>query len=78
VKPLPRAMKPLPLKVLYTAAELSASIGVSRHMVDVLLRRQGIVVYRIGRVTLIPLSEIRDKLEPVWDAICAAEDRRQK
>jgi hypothetical protein len=78
VKPLSRAPKPMPLKVLYTASELAVCIGVSRHIVDELVRGQGMVVYRVGRVTLVPLSEIRDKLEPVWDAICAAEQQRRK
>ena len=78
MKPLPRAMKPLPLKVLYTAAELASSIGISRHLVDALVRGQGMVVYRVGRITLVPLSEIKDKLVPVWEAICAADERRRE
>ena len=75
---LPRAMKALPMKVLYTAAELAVSIGISRHMVDELVRGQGMLVYRVGRITLVPLSEIKDKLEPVWEAICAAERQRNE
>jgi hypothetical protein len=77
VKPLPRAVRPLPLKVLYPATELAESIGISRHVLFELLRMQGVVVYRLGRVTLVPLSEIKDKLEPVWDAICLAELQRR-
>jgi hypothetical protein len=42
----------MPLKVLYTAAELASSIGISRHMVDELVRAQGMFVYRIGRYNL--------------------------
>ncbi len=45
----------------------------SRHVLLKLVRLQGILVYRVGAVTLIPLTEIKDKLEPVWDAICLAE-----
>ena len=77
MKPLSRVMKPLPLKVLYTANELARSIGISKHMMFELVRMQGIVTYRLERVTLIPLSELKDKLEPVWDAICAAEQNRR-
>ncbi len=70
-------MKPLPLKVLYTANELARSIGISKHMMFELVRMRGIFFYRLERATLIPLSEIRDKLEPVWEAICAAERNRR-
>jgi hypothetical protein len=70
-------MKPLPLKVLYTVNELARSIGITKHTMLELVRMQGILSYRLERVTLVPLSEIRDKLEPVWDAICAAEQNRR-
>ena len=76
VKPLPRALKPLPLKALYTPLELAESIGISRHVLLRLVRMQGVVVYRVGRKTLIPISEIRDKLEPLWDAISTVEHGR--
>ncbi len=72
----PRTVKPLPIRALYPAHELAEALGVSKHVFFELLRMQGIVVYPLSRVTLVPLSEIKDKLEPVWDAIGVAEDRR--
>jgi hypothetical protein len=77
VKLMGRATKPLPMKVLYTATELSASLGISRHMLFELVRVRGMVTYRLERNTLIPLSEIKDKLEPVWDAILLTEQNRR-
>jgi hypothetical protein len=71
-------VRPLALKVLYPTTELAESIGITRHMLFELLRTQGIVVYQFDRVTLVPLSEIKDKLEPVWDAICLAEKARSR
>jgi tryptophanyl-tRNA synthetase len=41
------------------------------------LRARGIVVCRRDLTTPIPFSEIRDKLEPVWEAIRAAEQIRR-
>jgi excisionase family DNA binding protein len=70
-------MKPLSLKVLYTTAELARSIGITKHVLFRLVRSQGILAYRVGAVTLIPLTEIKEKLEPVWEAICLAERNRK-
>jgi hypothetical protein len=64
--------------VLYSAAELSETLGISRHVFDRLVRIRGIMVYRVGAVTLIPLSELKDKLEPVWEGICLAEKNRKR
>jgi hypothetical protein len=69
-------MRPLPLKVLYTTTELAHSLGISKHTLLELARMRDIVVYRLERTTLVPLSELRDKLEPVWEAIRAAEQAR--
>jgi len=77
VRPLPRAPKAMPLKVLYSATELAACIGITKHTLLELLRGQRVVTYRLERATLIPLSEIKEKLEPVWEAICLAEDTRR-
>lgn len=77
MKPLARVPRPMALKVLYTASELATSVGVSKHVLFKLVRLQGILVYRVGAVTLIPLTEIKEKLEPVWDAICLAEKNRK-
>ncbi len=71
-------MKPLPLKALYTTTELARSIGISRHVLRKLVRLQSIFVYQVGAVTLVPLTEIKAKLEPVWEAICLAEQNRKK
>jgi hypothetical protein len=63
---------------MYPAMELAEAIGISRHRFFKLVRMQGIVTYGVGRATLIPLSEVKDKLEPVWDAICLAEELRNR
>ncbi len=70
-------MRPLQLKALYTVVELARSIAISKHVFYRLVRMQGIFVYRVGAMTLIPLTEIKEKLVPVWDAICLAEQNRK-
>jgi hypothetical protein len=67
--------QPVPLKPLYVASELAKTLGISVHVLQKLLESQGVVVYRVGPLTVIPLSEIRDKLPPVWDAIDAAYEK---
>ncbi len=76
MKPPPRVMKALPLRAMYTAAALAKSIGISRPRMLRLLRMQGVFTYTIGRSTFVPLTEIQEKLEPVWSSIRATERSR--
>jgi hypothetical protein len=67
--------KPLGVKVLYQAAELARGIGLSHEALMHLLTARDIYIYRIGRNVFIPLSEIREKLQPIWDSMVATERR---
>jgi chloramphenicol 3-O-phosphotransferase len=69
------AMNAVPDVLLERDAE---NLGVSRHTLFKLVRLQGIFVYRVGAQTLVPLGEIKDKLVPVWEAICLAEQNRKR
>ena len=70
--------KPLELKPMYTAVELAQSIGISRRRFLRLLETHEVLVYRVGWDTLVPLSEVRDKLQPLWASLLAADQRRQE
>jgi hypothetical protein len=69
--------KPLELKPLYTAVELAQSIGISRRRFIRLLAKQDVFVYRVGWDVLVPLSEVRDKLPPLWDSLLASNEKRR-
>ena len=68
--------KPLELKPLYTAVELAQSIGISRRRFMRLLVRQEVYFYRVGWDVFVPLSEIRDKLQPLWRSLLASNEKR--
>ena len=70
--------KPLDLKPVYTAVELAQSIGISRRRFIRLLERQEVFVYRVGWDVLVPLSEVRDKLQPLWASLLVIDQRRQE
>jgi hypothetical protein len=70
--------KPLELKPVYTAVELAQSIGISRRRFIRLLERHEVLVYRVGWDILVPLSEVRDKLQPFWASLLAADQKRQE
>jgi hypothetical protein len=71
-----RVVKPLPLRALYSAAALARCVGISRPRMLRLLRAQRAVVYKVGRGTFVPLTEIQEKLQPLWESIRAAEQVR--
>ena len=58
---------------LYTAAALARHLGVRRERMLQLLAVRGVIVFGVGKGTLVPLSEIRDKLPPLWESILLAE-----
>ena len=68
--------KPLELKPVYTALELAHSLGISRRRFIRLLEMQDVFVYRVGRTVLVPVSEIRDKLQPLWASLLANDQKR--
>jgi hypothetical protein len=76
MKPLRGPREPLELKPLYTALELARSLGVSRYRLVRLLEVRDVFVYRVGRDILVPLSEIRDKLQPLWDSLLENDEKR--
>jgi hypothetical protein len=73
-----RPREPLELKAVYTALELARSLGISRYRLTRLLKVQDVFVYRIGRTVFVPVSEVRDKLQPLWESILECDEKRHK
>jgi hypothetical protein len=69
---------PLELKPVYTALELARSLGISRRRFMRLLEMQNVFIYRLGRVVLVPATEVRDKLQPLWASLLASDQKRRE
>ena len=73
-----RRREPLELKAVYTALELARSLGISRYRLTRLLEAQDVLVYRIGRTVLVPVSEVRAKLQPLWESLLVRDEKRHE
>jgi hypothetical protein len=63
----------LPLRALYTLAELANAASPSRERLMRLFERLGVSLIRSGKIWLVPLSEIEKKAWPFWESIHTAE-----
>jgi hypothetical protein len=77
VRPLPESMAALRLQALYPVGELARAVGLRHRRFQRLLRLQGVQLVRCGRFIYVPLSELEDKIRPLWDSIKAAEMLRR-
>ena len=68
----------LEFKPVYSVLELARALGVSRYRLERLLRAKDVFVYRVGRTAIVPLSEIRDKLEPLWASLLETAHERHE
>jgi len=67
----------LEVRAFYSVPALAQIANVSADMMRRLLRTNRLELLRVGRVLLVPLSEIRKKVPPLWDSLRAAEELRQ-
>jgi hypothetical protein len=77
LKKLPRSLASLRLQALYPVGVLAKAVGMRHRRFQRLLRVQGVQVLRCGRFMFVPLSELEDKVRPLWEAIKAAETLRR-
>jgi len=78
VRAIVQARRPLGMKPLYTTIELAAAIGITQERVVRLLKAQRVFVYNIGKSCFVPLSEIEEKLQPLWESILTNERNCRK
>jgi hypothetical protein len=67
----------LQVRAFYPVAELARAAGVPPYKLLRLMRRCRVVFIHSGRSFYVPLSEIQEKIPPLWRGICAAEDLRR-
>ncbi len=75
---LPRRISPLPLQALYTLTELARASSLSRGRLLRLFVRVGVRTMRVGKLILVPLSELEENAWPFWESIQATEVLRQR
>jgi hypothetical protein len=60
----------LQVRAFYSIGALAHIGNVSTYMLRRLLRANGVVFLRGQRAIFVPLTEIREKVPPLWKAIC--------
>ncbi len=66
----------LEVRAFYTIAELARFAGVTPYMLLRVLRRNRVVFLQAGRALYVPLSEVRERIPPLWEGLKAAEELR--
>jgi hypothetical protein len=70
-------IKPLPLQAFYRVGDLARASGVPHRQFQRLLKSEDVRVYRVGRLLLVPLTELEDKVPLLWESVKAAESLRR-
>ena len=73
MKPVTRPREPIGIKPLYTPRELAHALGISRYRLLRMMEMQGVALQRIGKSIYVPLSEIQDKVPPLWASLLTSE-----
>jgi hypothetical protein len=67
---------PLEVRAVYSLPELARVANITADRMRRLLRASGVQMLRSGRNLLVPLSEIEQKIPPLWQSIQAIEMMR--
>jgi hypothetical protein len=67
----------LPIQPLYLVAELARAMRVPHRRLQKLLKTEDVRVFRVGRLLLVPLTELEDKVPALWESVKAAESLRR-
>lgn len=71
------ACRPLQVQALYSIATLARAANVTTSMLRRILRANGVTLVRGGRALYVPLSEIKNKIPPLWASLHDAEQLRR-
>jgi hypothetical protein len=67
----------LEVRGFYSVAELARAGNVPAYRLLRILRRNGVAFLCVGRALYVPLTEIRQRIPPLWESLCAAEALRR-
>lgn len=65
------------LRAYYGIGALAELAGMTRHVMLRLLRRSKVRFVRLGRVSLVPLTELEDRLPTLWRYLHALEEGKR-
>jgi hypothetical protein len=66
-------MAALPVRALYTIAELATAAGRTRWQIERVLGRAGVRWVSAGRARFVSLADLEMRVRPLWEGIKAAE-----
>ena len=66
----------LEVRALYSIGALARVVGVSRHLMLRLIRKNKIDLVTVGRSVLVSLADIEKRIPALWRGILAAESVR--
>jgi hypothetical protein len=72
----PAPPPPLPVKAVYRIGDLAKALNIPWRRLKRMLENMDVKFMRVGRLWLVPLSEIEEKAPPIWDKILL--DQRAK
>ncbi|HEY2511039.1 MAG TPA: hypothetical protein VGI39_09295 [Polyangiaceae bacterium] len=64
----------LPVRTLYSLAELARATRMGRGRLRRMLDERGVELFFVSGRPCVPLSEIVAKLKPLWDSVEASEE----
>jgi hypothetical protein len=67
----------LQVRAFYSVPELARIANVPTYRLLRLLRRNGVTFLRVGRAFYVTLTEVREKIPPLWESLRAAEELRR-
>ena len=67
----------LPLRAVYSVAELAHASGVSIYLMRRILKGSGVRIMQPARLLLVPLCEVHRKLPELWESILLCETARK-
>ena len=70
-------MKALPLRAMYSIAELAAASGVDRRRLRSALKKLGVPVLQVDRAYVVTLVELEGRGRSLWDTIQRVQARRR-
>jgi hypothetical protein len=78
MRPPREALRDAPeVQALYSVGRLARVGNVDKDMLRRLLRSNGVTLYRGGRVFYVTLAEIQEKIPPLFQSLCLAEQLRR-
>ena len=68
----------LELRTFYELDEPASFAQVNRHRTRRLLEAHGVQFMHVGRALYVPLSEMHEKIPPLWKSLCSAYRARRR